>query len=128
VDGRPWQSAEIAAEVVDIVGPGAKLVRYEGVDRCDALALLVATADAVAAFGHDHRRLRPNLLIGGVDGLAQGEWPGCCLRTGQVLIGVQDLRLLCIMTSYYPDTQPRTGTLPETSTGVSTASWRSTVL
>lgn len=33
VDGRPWHSSEVAAEVVDIVGPGAKLVRYEGVER-----------------------------------------------------------------------------------------------
>ena len=104
VDGRPWQTPEVAAEVVDIVGPGAKLARYEGVERFDVLPLLVATDGAVAAFGHDHRRLRPNLLIGGVEGLAEREWAGCCLRIGQVLIGVQDLRLRCIMTSYDPDT------------------------
>ena len=104
VDGLPWQSPEVAAEVVDIVGPGAKLVRYDGVERFDVLPLLVATDGAVAAFGHDHRRLRPNLLIGGVESLAERDWPGCCLRTGQVLIGVQDLRLRCIMTSYDPDT------------------------
>jgi len=30
--------------------------------------------------------------------------PGGCLRIGKVLIGVQDLRLRCIMTSYDPDT------------------------
>jgi hypothetical protein len=29
VDGRPWNSPEVAM-VVDIVGPGAKLVRYDG--------------------------------------------------------------------------------------------------
>ena len=29
VDGWPWNSPEVAAKVVDIVGPGAKLVRYE---------------------------------------------------------------------------------------------------
>jgi hypothetical protein len=29
VDGRPWNSPEVAATVVDIVGPGAKLVRYD---------------------------------------------------------------------------------------------------
>ena len=104
VDGRPWDSAAVAAEVVDIAGPGAKLVRYDGVERFDVLPLLVATDGAIAAFGHDHRRLRPNIVIGGVDGLTEREWPGACLRIGTVLIGVQDLRLRCIMTSYDPDT------------------------
>jgi uncharacterized protein len=107
VDDRPWSSPEVAAEVVDIVGPGAKLVRYDGVERFDVLPLLVATDGAIAAFGHDHRRLRPNLVIGGVDGLSEREWPGGCLRIGQVLIGVQDLRLRCIMTAYDPDTLVR---------------------
>ena len=104
VDGRPWQSAEVAAEVVDIVGPGAKLVRFDGAERFDVLPLLVATDGAIAAFGHDGRRLRPNLVVGGVAGLAEREWPGACLRIGKVLIGVQDLRLRCIMTSFDPDT------------------------
>lgn len=105
VDGRPWSSPEVAAEVVAIAGPGAKLVRYEGAERFDVLPLLVATDGAIAAFGHGGRRLRPNLVIGGVEGLAEREWPGGCLRIGKVLIGVQDLRLRCIMTSYDPDTQ-----------------------
>jgi len=104
VDGRPWNSPEVAAEVVDIAGPGAKLVRYDGAERFDVLPLLVATDGAIAAFGHDHRRLRPNIVIGGVEGLTEREWPGACLRIGKVLIGVQDLRLRCIMTSYDPDT------------------------
>jgi hypothetical protein len=105
VDRRRWDSQEVAAEVVDIAGPGAKLVRYEGAERFDVLPLLVATDGAIAAFGHDHRRLRPNIVIGGVEGLGEREWPGACLRVGHVLIGVQDLRLRCIMTSYDPDTQ-----------------------
>ena len=104
VDGRPWNSPEVAAEIVNIAGPGAKLVRYDGAERFDVLPLLVATDGAIAAFGHDHRRLRPNIVIGGVEGLAEREWPGGCLRIGKVLIGVQDLRLRCIMTSYDPDT------------------------
>ena len=104
VDGRPWNSPEVAAEVVDIVGPGAKLVRYDGVERFDMLPLLVATDGAIAAFGHDLRRLRPNIVIGGVKGLTEREWPGGCLRIGKVLIGVRDLRLRCIMTAYDPDT------------------------
>ena len=100
----PWDSPEVAAEVVDIAGPGAKLVRYEGAERFDVLPLLVATDGAIAAFGHDGRRLRPNIVIGGVEGLTEREWPGACLRIGKVLIGVQDLRLRCIMTSFDPDT------------------------
>lgn len=104
VDGRPWNSSEVAAAIVDIAGPGSRLVRYDGAERFDVLPLLVATDGAIAAFGHDHRRLRPNIVIGGVKGLAEREWPGVCLRIGKVLIGVQDLRLRCIMTSYDPDT------------------------
>ena len=104
VDHRRWDSPDVAGKVADIAGPGARLVRYEGAERFDVLPLLVATDGAIAAFGHDHRRLRPNIVIGGVEGLAEREWPGACLRIGQVLIGVQDLRLRCIMTSYDPDT------------------------
>jgi len=104
VDGRPWDSPAVAAEVMDIAGPGAKLVRSNGAERFDVLPLLVATDGAIAAFGHDHRRLRPNIVIGGVEGLTEGQWPGACLRIGKVLIGVQDLRLRCIMTSFDPDT------------------------
>jgi hypothetical protein len=107
VDGRPWNSPEVAAEVVDVVGPGAKLVRYDGVERFDVLPLLVATDGAIAAFGRDHRRLRPNIVIGGVEALTEREWPGGCLRVGTVLIGVQDLRTRCIMTAYDPDTLVR---------------------
>ena len=105
VDGRAWQSADVSAEVLDMAGPGAKLVRYEGIERFDVLPLLIATDGAIAAFGHDYRRLRPNLVIGGVPGLAERDWEGSRLRIGKVLIGVQDLRLRCIMTSYDPDTQ-----------------------
>ena len=104
VDGRPWRSPDVAADVVDIAGEGARLVRFDGPERFDVLPLLVATDGAIAAFGHDRRRLRPNLVIGGVDGMAEREWPGCALRIGKVLIGVQDLRQRCIMTSFDPDT------------------------
>ena len=104
MDGRPWDSSEVATEVAAIAGPGAKLVRYDGAERFDVLPLLVVTDGAIAAFGHDRRRLRPNLVIGGVEGLTEREWPGACLRIGSVLIGVRGLRLRCIMTSYDPDT------------------------
>src|SRR5262245_15262401 len=107
VDGHPWKDPEVAAVVSEIAGPRAKLVRHEDADRFDILPLLVATDGAIAAFGHDHRRLRPNLVIGGVEGLAERDWEGNRLRIGPALIGVRDLRLRCIMTAYDPDTQVR---------------------
>jgi hypothetical protein len=104
VDGRPWSDPSVAADVESIAGRGAKLVRFDGAERFDVLPLLVATDGAIAAFGHDRRRLRPNFVIEGVEGLAERDWPGACLRVGPALVGVQDLRLRCIMTSFDPDT------------------------
>ena len=104
VDGIRWDSDDVAARVRDIAGMSARLVRFEGAERFDVLPLLIATDGAIAAFGHDGRRLRPNIVIGGVEGLAERDWPGGCLRIGKALIGVQDLRLRCIMTSFDPDT------------------------
>ncbi len=104
VDGLPWTTAEIRDAVVKVAGPGTRLARDESSHRFDVLPLLVATDGAIAAFGHDDRRLRPNLVIGGVEGLAERSWPGYCLRIGDVVIGVQDLRGRCIMTTFDPDT------------------------
>jgi uncharacterized protein YcbX len=105
VDGRPWASPQVDADVVDIVGPGARLARDESADRFDVLPLLVATDGAIAAFGHDGRRLRPNIVVGDVPGMSETGWAGRRLRIGPVLIGVQSRRLRCIMTSFDPDTQ-----------------------
>lgn len=96
VNGRPWREVEV---------PVGKLVRYDGADRFDVLPLLVTTDGAIEAFGYDGRRLRPNLVIGGVDGLAERSWEGRQLRVGEVVIGIQDLRGRCIMTTFDPDTQ-----------------------
>jgi uncharacterized protein YcbX len=104
VGGLLWSDPKVRTDVVDIVGPGARLVRDESIDRFDVLPLLVATDGAIAAFGHDVRRLRPNLVVGGVEGLAERSWPGQCLRIGEVMIGIQDLRGRCIMTTFDPDT------------------------
>ncbi len=104
VDGALWNDPKTRRVVMDIVGPGAKLIRDESIDRFDVLPLLVATDGAIAAFGHDGRRLRPNLVIGGVEGLAERSWPGQCLHIGDVVIGIQDLRGRCIMTTFDPDT------------------------
>jgi uncharacterized protein YcbX len=105
VDGLPWDSSEVGHRVETAAGPGTRLVRDESLDRFDVLPLLVATDGAVAAFGHDRRRLRPNLLIGGAAGLVEREWEGRQLRIGAVVIGLEDLRERCIMTTFDPDTQ-----------------------
>ena len=104
VDGLPWSNPKVRTDIEEIVGPGAKLVRDDSSDRFDVLPLLVVTDGAIAAFGRDGRRLRPNLVIGGVDGLAERSWPGQCLHIGDVIIGIQDLRGRCIMTTFDPDT------------------------
>jgi uncharacterized protein YcbX len=105
VDGEPWSSPSAQSKIAAIGGPGARLVRNEGGMAFDILPLLVATDGAIAEFGHDRRRLRPNLIIGGVEGLAERDWPGQTLRIGEVQIGVRDLRARCVMTTYDPDTQ-----------------------
>lgn len=69
------------------------------------LPLLVATDGAIAALGEDGRRLRPNVVIGGVDGLVERDWPGRRLRLGEAEIDVAQLRARCVMTTYDPDTQ-----------------------
>jgi uncharacterized protein YcbX len=103
VGGVLWSDPQARMDVEDIVGPGAQLVRDESSDRFDVLPLLVATDGAIKDFGHDGRRLRPNLVIGEVVGLAERSWPGQCLHIGEVIIGVQDLRGRCIMTTFDPD-------------------------
>jgi uncharacterized protein YcbX len=104
VDGFPWMDSRVQHRVTDIVGEGARLIRDDTAHRFDVLPLLVATDGAIAAFGHDGRRLRPNIVIGGVDGLAERDWPGYCLHIRDVIIGVQDLRGRCVMTTFDPDT------------------------
>jgi uncharacterized protein YcbX len=107
VDDRVWTDATVRADVERIVGTGARLVRDETADRFDILPLLVATDGAISAFGYDGRRLRPNLVIGGVHGLEERDWPGRCLRIGEVVVRLKDLRGRCIMTTFDPDTLAR---------------------
>jgi uncharacterized protein YcbX len=72
-------------------------------DRFDVLPLLVATDGAIAEFGRDRRRLRPNVIVGGVAGLEEREWEGGRLLIGDVVINIQDLRGRCVMTTFDPD-------------------------
>ena len=105
VNGQPWTSPEVARAVQAAAGDGARLVQGEGLERFDVLPLLVATDGAIAALGVDGRRLRPNLVIGGVEGLAERSWPGRLLRVGDVVVAVASLRSRCVMTTFDPDDQ-----------------------
>src|SRR4051794_33468229 len=105
VDGQRWDSEEALASVRAAAGPDAAPLYYDGPRRFDVLPLLVATDGAIAAFGHDGRRLRPNLVIGEVDGLAERDWPGSRLRIGDVEIALDSRRGRCVMTTFDPDTQ-----------------------
>ena len=105
VDGRVWSSADVAREVEVAAGKGTRLARSESEDRFDVLPLLMVTDGMLAAVGYDRRRFRPNLVIGGVAGLSEREWEGGTLLIGAAVIGVEELRTRCIMTTYDPDTQ-----------------------
>jgi uncharacterized protein YcbX len=105
INGHPWNDPESAHALGSAAGPHARLIRWEGVERFDVLPLLVATDGALEAFGYDRRRLRPNIVIGGVQGLAEREWPGQRARIGEVIVEFAQLRARCVMTTYDPDTQ-----------------------
>ncbi|GAA1964677.1 MOSC domain-containing protein [Catenulispora subtropica] len=103
INGLPWDGPEAADLVRHAAGEGAEPVWYTGPERFDVLPLLVATDGGIEAFGYDGRRLRPNIVVGGVPGLAEREWPGAVLRIGEALIGVRTLRARCIVTTIDPD-------------------------
>ncbi len=107
VDGYRWDSDEALARVKGAAGDDATLAAYDGVERFDVLPLLVATDGAVAEFGRDIRRLRPNILIGGVDGMAEVDWEDTELHVGDAVIYLDSLRARCPMTTVDPDTLHR---------------------
>ncbi len=81
-----------------------RLTRYAGPERFDILNLLVATDGQVRAAGLDVRRLRPNILIGGVEPGEEDSWPGHALVVGDVVIGMLKKRARCVVTTIDPDT------------------------
>jgi hypothetical protein len=107
VNGHPWQSGEALALVKRAAGEDSWLEEYDGLERFDVLPLLVATDGAVAAFGRDIRRLRPNILIGGVDGMDEVHWAGAELHVGEAVVRLDSLRGRCPMTTVDPDTLER---------------------
>jgi len=105
INGLPWNHPDAEQLIMLAAGPSARLIDWDGLERFDVLPLLVATDGAITAFGHDRRRLRPNIVIGGVDGLAEREFPGRRVRIGDAVIEFAQLRQRCVMTTYDPDTQ-----------------------
>lgn len=107
IDGHPWNSKEALALVKNAAGADAWLEVSDEMERFDVLPLLVATDGAVAAFGRDVRRLRPNILIGGVPGLDERDWEGAELHIGKIIVRLDSLRGRCPMTTVDPDTLER---------------------
>ncbi|HEU5255199.1 MAG TPA: MOSC N-terminal beta barrel domain-containing protein [Vicinamibacterales bacterium] len=104
INGYPWDSVEALSLVRNAAGADAWVEAWSGLDRFDILPLLVITDGAIAAFGRDVRRLRPNIVIGGVEGMAERDWPGGELRIGGAIIGLRSWRSRCHMTTIDPDT------------------------
>lgn len=109
INGHLWSSAAALALVQQAAGDDAWLEVSTDETRFDILPLLVATDGAVAQFGRDVRRLRPNLLIGGVEGMGERQWPGAELRIGSdgAIVRLDSLRGRCPMTTVDPDTLER---------------------
>ena len=107
INGMPWNHPDVLALVREAAGADAWLEAYGGLERFDVLPLLVATDGGVAAFGRDVRRLRPNILIGGVEGLDEFSWAGAELHIGDAVIGIDSRRGRCPMTTVDPDTLER---------------------
>lgn len=104
IDGIPWSAPEALELVRAATGTSARLLYWEGPERFDVLPLSVATDGAIEHMKFDGRRLRPNIIIGGVEGLAERTWPGRNLKIGSLLIHAQRLRPRCVMTTWDPDT------------------------
>lgn len=109
VEGYPWRDTGADELVKRAVGRDGHLVASDSPDRFDVLPLLVASDGAIAAFGRDGRRLRPNIVIGGVAGLAERMWEGRGMLIGSVVVYLDSLRQRCIVTTYDPDTVQRDG-------------------
>src|SRR5262245_35289381 len=107
INGYLWDSPDALALVKAASGDDAQLEYFDGPARFDVLPLLVATDGAVAAFGRGVRRLRPNILIGGVHGMNETTWPGAALHIGEVIVRLDSLRSRCPVTTVDPDTLQR---------------------
>jgi uncharacterized protein YcbX len=103
VDGLPWDSEAVTGLVRTAAGEGAVLVGANGRGFFDESPLLVATDGMASSFGIDRRRLRPNIVVGGVEGMAERDWEGRRLRIGEAVIVLDHLCERCVMTTFDPD-------------------------
>jgi uncharacterized protein YcbX len=104
IDSHPWDSPTALALIRKHAGADARLIEDHTAGRFDILNLLVATDGAVNTFGHDVRRLRPNLLLSGIPADLEPKLEGRALAIGDVVIGLHSLRQRCVVTSIDPDT------------------------
>lgn len=105
INDLPWDSDEALALVQNAAEQEVTLAQVHGTERFDVLPLLIATDGTIEHLQIDRRRLRPNIIIGGVNGLDERGWPGRVIAIGQVRIWAQKLRHRCVMTTFDPDTQ-----------------------
>ena len=108
VDGRAWDSPEVAAAVARAAGDGARLVPAAEGHAFDESPLLVATDGAIESLGYDGRRFRPNIVVAGVEGMNERGWDGRRLRIGGANGAIVDLGHLCercVLTTFDPDTR-----------------------
>lgn len=103
VNGHPWSSEEAQALVREASADDIRLIEDHSPIRFDVLPVSLVTDGALAELGVDHRRLRPNIVIEGVDGLAERGWRGLELRVGDAIVGVRQVRGRCVMTTFEPD-------------------------
>jgi len=101
IEGHPWRSNDALSLIRDAAGPGADLAPLGR--HFDDRAILVVTDGAIAELGVDPRRLRPNIVIEGVEGLDENGWVGRRLRLGGVELEVVDRCERCVMTTIDPD-------------------------
>jgi len=104
VNSIPWDDPAAVELAAQAAGEPVQLIHVPGTEHFDVLPLLVATDGAIESINLDRRRFRPNILIGGVNGLAERDWPGKRIRLGEVEIHAAQMRARCVMTTYDPDT------------------------
>jgi uncharacterized protein len=102
IDGDPWDSAPARERIEAVAGGGSTLAPLGR--HFDAVPILVVTDGAVGELGEDRRRLRPNIVVEGVEGLAERDWVGRRLRLGAVELDVRERCERCVMTTIDPDT------------------------
>lgn len=104
VDGAEWDSPEALGAIRELVGDDAELTRDASIAEFDEAPILITTDGALEALGEDRRRFRPNLVVSGVEGLAERDWLGKRLRVGPTELVVQEHCERCLVTTIDPDT------------------------